>query len=129
MKLLPGILVSILPTVYSNKREYTGISFSDYGVFDFTIETAETATALREINEKYVIDWFRPHRGASFELGQHVQIIAEPNDRKGHRNSVKHEILICKIIFIKIFYHKSTFGLKMKIFRYIESASKAQNDI
>ena len=50
-------------------------------MFEFTIESVEMAQTLREIDEKYQIDWFKPHRGKVFELGTAVQILTQPEDR------------------------------------------------
>lgn len=83
MKLSKTILATLLAlSTGSNKKpHYSGQSFSDHGVFDFTIENEETSKILRSISDQYTIDWFYPHHGATFDLGQRVQIITSPEDR------------------------------------------------
>ena len=60
---------------------YTGKLYKDHGLFEFTIDSSETAAALRDLESNYNLDWLRPHRGATFALGTSVQILTTPADR------------------------------------------------
>ena len=53
---------------------YSGKSYSDHGLFNLTIDSDFTAEVLRQIDQEFVLDWFLPHDGPTFQIGEYVQV-------------------------------------------------------
>ena len=87
MRLLTSLLLPFSAQVIGSI--YKGKSYADHGIFDFVIENGHTASVLRELNDKYHLDWFRPHRGANFVVGTSVQILTREKDRLGFAKALR----------------------------------------
>lgn len=87
MKISKQLVLALCGTVSSSI--YTGKSYDENGIFDFIIESEQTAAVLQNLNKKFDLDWFRPHQGATYEVGQRVQILTSPKDRSAFAKSLR----------------------------------------
>jgi hypothetical protein len=78
MKISPALVLA----VSGFENGYTGKSYKNNGIYDFTIENKRTAKVLLNLENKLKLDWFKPHNGATFDIGTKVQIMTEPQDKK-----------------------------------------------
>lgn len=60
---------------------YTGQSFDKYGIFEFDIRNEQVAKVVEILDGKYNLDWFKPHYGPSYKIGEKVQFLSEPENR------------------------------------------------
>lgn len=75
MKLLSNFLCCALGS------SYTGQSFKNYGLFEFEINSEEVAKKVEQLDSKFLLDWFKPHNGASYNVGEKVQFLSLPKNR------------------------------------------------
>ena len=73
--------VSILESQRIGGPTYTGVSFKNHGYYETTIETQKQADAFRDVAQNIEIDFFYPHNGAQFVIGETVKFLVQPEDK------------------------------------------------
>jgi len=66
---------------FVRSSSFTGKSYRDYGKFDITVTSEKVGNVLRTLDEKFSIDWLKPHEGPTYNIGTDLTLLVEPSDK------------------------------------------------